>query len=119
MYHDVKVGKEVILHSGVVLGSDGFGLAKDKGEWLKIAQIGGVAIGNNVEIGANTVVDRGAMSDTVIEDNVKLDNLIQIAHNVHVGKNTAIAGCTAVAGPPGPWGRSCPGCWDSGRCHRS
>ena len=92
------IGENCILHSGVVIGADGFGFALDQGQWVKIEQFGGVLIGNDVEIGANTCVDRGAIEDTVIEDGVKLDNLIQIGHNVHIGKHTAMAGCVGVAG---------------------
>ena len=92
------IGENCILHAGVVIGADGFGFALDQGEWIKIEQFGGVLIGNDVEIGANTCVDRGAIEDTVIEDGVKLDNLIQIGHNVHIGKHTAMAGCVGVAG---------------------
>lgn len=95
------IGKRCIVHSGVVIGADGFGFAADQsrgGAWEKIAQLGAVRIGDDVEIGANTCIDRGALDDTVIEDGVKLDNLIQIGHNVHVGKHTAIAGCVGVAG---------------------
>jgi UDP-3-O-[3-hydroxymyristoyl] glucosamine N-acyltransferase len=92
------VGEHCILHSGVVIGADGFGFAHEKGEWVKIEQLGAVRIGDGVEIGANTCIDRGALGDTVIEDGVKLDNLIQIAHNVHIGRHTAMAGCAAVAG---------------------
>ena len=94
----VKMGKNCLINSGAVLGGDGFGFANDHGNWVKIPQTGGVVLGNNVEVGANTAIDRGAIHDTVIEDGVKLDNLIQIAHNVHVGKNTAIAASTAIAG---------------------
>lgn len=97
-YHRVKIGERVIIHSGVVIGADGFGFANDKGHWCKIYQIGGVNIGSDVEIGANTTIDRGAIFDTIIEDGVKLDNHIQIAHNVRIGAHTAMAGCTAVAG---------------------
>jgi UDP-3-O-[3-hydroxymyristoyl] glucosamine N-acyltransferase len=96
------VGDNCILHSGVVIGTDGFGFAPQKSEhgltWVKIEQLGNVQIGNDVEIGANTCVDRGALHDTVIEDGVKLDNLIQIGHNVRVGKHTVIAASSAVAG---------------------
>jgi UDP-3-O-[3-hydroxymyristoyl] glucosamine N-acyltransferase len=92
------VGERCILHSGVVLGADGFGFAPNAGAWEKIEQLGAVRIGNDVEVGANTCIDRGALQDTVIEDGVKLDNLIQIGHNVHVGKHTAMAGCVGVAG---------------------
>ena len=92
------IGERCILHSGVVVGADGFGFAPDSDRWEKIEQLGAVRIGNDVEIGANTCVDRGALQDTVIEDGVKLDNLIQIGHNVHIGRNTAMAGCVGVAG---------------------
>jgi len=92
------VGANCILHSGVVIGADGFGFAPHRGEWIKIEQLGAVRIGNQVEIGANTCIDRGALDDTVIEDGVKIDNLVQIAHNVRIGRHTAIAGCAAVAG---------------------
>ncbi len=98
VYHDCVMGDRLIVHSGVVIGADGFGLAPDAGRWLKIPQIGRVVIGHDVEIGANTTIDRGALDDTVIEDGVKLDNLIQIGHNVRVGAHTAIASSTAVAG---------------------
>ncbi len=98
VYHGCIIGKRVILHSGAVVGADGFGLANENGRWLKVPQIGRVIIGDDVEIGANTTVDRGALDDTVIEDGVKLDNQIQIAHNVHVGAHTAMAGCVGVAG---------------------
>jgi len=92
------VGARCILHSGVVVGADGFGFAPDGPVWEKIEQLGAVRIGDDVEIGANTCIDRGALQDTVIEDGVKLDNLIQIGHNVRIGKNTAMAGCVGVAG---------------------
>jgi UDP-3-O-[3-hydroxymyristoyl] glucosamine N-acyltransferase len=92
------VGARCILHSGVVIGADGFGFAPHQGQWTKIEQLGAVRIGNDVEIGANTCIDRGALDDTVIEDGVKLDNLIQIGHNVRVGAHTAMAGCVGVAG---------------------
>ena len=95
---DCLVGQRCVLHSGVVIGSDGFGFAKDEGRWEKIEQLGAVRIGDDVEIGANSCVDRGALSDTVIEDGVKLDNLVQIAHNVFVGRHTAIAACVGIAG---------------------
>jgi UDP-3-O-[3-hydroxymyristoyl] glucosamine N-acyltransferase len=98
IYHECVIGDRVVLHSGVVIGSDGFGMAMDEGRWLKIPQIGRVIIGNDVEIGANTTVDRGAMGDTVIEDGVMLDNQIQIGHNVHIGAHTAIAACVGIAG---------------------
>jgi UDP-3-O-[3-hydroxymyristoyl] glucosamine N-acyltransferase len=93
-----RVGVRCILHPGVVIGADGFGFAPHAGRWEKIEQLGAVAIGDDVEIGANTCIDRGALADTVIEDGVKLDNLIQIGHNVRVGKHTAMAGCVGVAG---------------------
>jgi UDP-3-O-[3-hydroxymyristoyl] glucosamine N-acyltransferase len=95
------LGQRCIIHSGVVIGADGFGFASDTargGVWEKIAQLGAVRIGDDVEIGANSCVDRGALDDTVIEDGVKLDNLIQIGHNVRIGKHTAMAGCAGVAG---------------------
>lgn len=95
---DCVVGERCLLHPGVVIGADGFGLAPHEGAWVKIEQLGAVRIGNDVEIGANTCIDRGALDDTVIEDGVKLDNLIQIGHNVRVGKHTAMAGCVGVAG---------------------
>ena len=92
------VGQRCLVHPGVVLGADGFGFAPDNGAWEKIEQLGAVRIGDDVEIGANTCIDRGALQDTVIEDGVKLDNLIQIGHNVRIGKHTALAGCVGVAG---------------------
>ena len=98
VYHNCVLGNNLIVHSGVVIGADGFGFAMDEGHWLKIPQIGRVVIGNDVEIGANTTIDRGALDDTVIEDDVKLDNQIQIAHNVRIGAHTAIAGCVGIAG---------------------
>ena len=96
--HGVQIGKRVILHPGVVIGADGFGLAQDQGQWLKVPQVGRVVIGDDVEVGANTTIDRGALEDTIIGDGVKLDNQIQIGHNVHIGPHTAIAACTAIAG---------------------
>ena len=95
---DCHIGARCLVHAGVVIGADGFGFAQEGGEWIKIAQLGAVRIGNDVEIGANTCIDRGALKDTVIEDGVKLDNLIQIAHNVRVGRHSAMAGCVGVAG---------------------
>lgn len=92
------IGARCLLHPGVVIGADGFGLAPHEGRWIKIEQLGVVRIGDDVEIGANTCIDRGALDDTVIEDGVKLDNLIQIAHNCRIGKHTAMAGCVGVAG---------------------
>ncbi len=94
----VKLGQRVIVHPGAVIGADGFGLAYDTDHWLKVPQLGGVRIGDDCEIGANTTIDRGALGDTILEDDVRLDNLIQIAHNVHIGAHTAIAGCTGIAG---------------------
>jgi UDP-3-O-[3-hydroxymyristoyl] glucosamine N-acyltransferase len=93
-----RVGDRVILHSGCVIGSDGFGFAPAGGHWEKIPQIGRVLIGDDVEVGACTTIDRGALEDTVIEEGVKLDNLIQVAHNVVIGAHTAIAACTGIAG---------------------
>ena len=93
-----ELGQRVLVHPGAVIGSDGFGLADNGGVWEKIPQIGRVLIGNDVEIGANTTVDRGALEDTVIGDGVKLDNQIQVAHNVKIGAHTAIAGCAGIAG---------------------
>jgi UDP-3-O-[3-hydroxymyristoyl] glucosamine N-acyltransferase len=92
------IGARGIVHSGVVIGADGFGFAPHEGRWEKIAQLGAVRIGDDVEIGANTCIDRGALDDTVIEDGVKLDNLIQIGHNVRVGAHSAMAGCVGIAG---------------------
>ena len=92
------IGERCIVHSGVVVGADGFGFAPHEGRWEKIEQLGAVRIGNDVEIGANTCIDRGALDDTVIDDGVKLDNMVQIAHNVHIGAHTAMAGCSGVAG---------------------
>ncbi len=93
-----RIGERGIVHSGVVIGADGFGFAPTEGRWEKIEQLGNVWIGDDVEIGANTCIDRGALEDTVIEDGVKLDNLIQIGHNVRIGAHTAMAGCVGVAG---------------------
>jgi UDP-3-O-[3-hydroxymyristoyl] glucosamine N-acyltransferase len=98
VYHGCVIGDDLIAHSGVVIGADGFGIAMDQGRWIKIPQIGRAVIGNNVEIGANTTIDRGALDDTVIEEGVKLDNQIQVAHNVRIGAHTAIAGCVGIAG---------------------
>ncbi|MBA6090145.1 UDP-3-O-(3-hydroxymyristoyl)glucosamine N-acyltransferase [Pseudomonas monteilii] len=98
LYHDVTIGKRVVIQSGAVIGGEGFGFANEKGIWRKIAQIGGVTIGDDVEIGVNTAVDRGALSDTRIGDGVKLDNQIQIAHNVQIGDHTAMAACVGISG---------------------
>ena len=92
------LGERVYIHPGAVIGSDGFGLANNNGVWEKIPQLGRVLIGNDVEIGANTTIDRGALNDTIIEDGVKLDNQIQVAHNVKIGAHTAVAGCVGIAG---------------------
>jgi UDP-3-O-[3-hydroxymyristoyl] glucosamine N-acyltransferase len=93
-----RIGKRGIIQSGAVIGADGFGFAVEDGVYIKIPQTGGVVIGDDVEIGSNTSIDRGALSDTVIEDGVKLDNQIQIGHNCHIGAHTAMAGCVGVAG---------------------
>lgn len=102
IYSGVQIGARTILHSGVVIGADGFGFAPDpslaKGAWGKIPQLGGVVIGNDVEVGANTTIDRGALENTVIDDGVKIDNLVMVAHNVRIGAHTAIAACAAIAG---------------------
>jgi UDP-3-O-[3-hydroxymyristoyl] glucosamine N-acyltransferase len=98
LYHDVRIGKRVVIQSGAVIGGEGFGFANQKGVWQKIAQIGGVVIGDDVEIGANTTIDRGALADTLIGNGVKLDNQIMIAHNVQIGDNTAMAGCAGISG---------------------
>ncbi len=95
---DSQIGRRVLIHPGVVIGSDGFGLANDNGVWVKIPQLGRVRIGDDVEIGANTTIDRGALDDTVIEEGVKLDHQIQVAHNVRIGAHTAIAACVGIAG---------------------
>lgn len=94
----VKLGQRVRIHPGAVIGADGFGLAVDEGRWINVPQLGGVRIGDDCEIGANTTIDRGAIEDTVLEEDVRLDNQIQIGHNVHIGAHTAMAGCVAVAG---------------------
>jgi UDP-3-O-[3-hydroxymyristoyl] glucosamine N-acyltransferase len=93
-----RIGERAVVHPGVVIGADGFGFAPHAGQWVKIEQLGTVRIGHDVEIGANTCIDRGALEDTVIEDGVKLDNLIQIGHNVHIGRGSAMAGCVGIAG---------------------
>lgn len=98
VYRDCRIGARCLIHSGAVIGSDGFGLALEDGVWRKIPQLGRVVIGDDVEVGANTTIDRGTLDDTVIEDGVKLDNLIQIAHNVRIGAHTAIAACVGIAG---------------------
>lgn len=98
IYHRVQIGAKTIIHSGAVIGADGFGFANQRGQWLKIPQVGTVIVGEQCEIGAGTTIDRGALADTIIGRNVIIDNLVQIAHNVQVGDHTAIAGCTVVAG---------------------
>ncbi|MEB4591862.1 UDP-3-O-(3-hydroxymyristoyl)glucosamine N-acyltransferase [Candidatus Thiothrix sp. Deng01] len=98
LYPGTEIGKRCIIHAGAVLGADGFGFAPDGKAWFKIPQVGNVVVGNDVEIGANTCIDRAAMGSTIIGDGVKLDNLLQIAHNVQIGEHTAMAACTAVAG---------------------
>ena len=95
---DCEIGDRVILHPGAIIGADGFGLARDKGGWIKVPQLGAVKLGNDCEIGANTTIDRGTMDDTILEDDVRLDNQIQVAHNVFIGKHTVMAGCSAIAG---------------------
>ncbi|MEP6941480.1 MAG: UDP-3-O-(3-hydroxymyristoyl)glucosamine N-acyltransferase [Betaproteobacteria bacterium] len=97
-YARTRIGARTIVHSGAVLGADGFGMAEHEGRWIKVPQVGGLAIGADVEIGANTTIDRGSLGDTVIEDDVKLDNQIQIGHNCRIGAHTAIAGCVGIAG---------------------
>ena len=94
----VRLGQRVRVHPGAVIGAEGFGLAMDAGRWLKVPQLGGVVVGDDCEIGANTCIDRGAIEDTVLEEDVRIDNLVQIGHNVHIGAHTAMAGCVAVAG---------------------
>ena len=106
IYHNCRLGKRCIIHSGVVIGADGFGIAREEGRWRKIPQIGGVTVGDDVEIGANTTIDRGTLDDTLIGEGVKLDNQIQIAHNVKIGAHTAIAACVGIAGSA-TIGRNC------------
>jgi UDP-3-O-[3-hydroxymyristoyl] glucosamine N-acyltransferase len=98
IYDYCELGLRCIIHSGAVIGADGFGFASERGQWIKIPQTGRVLIGDDVEVGANTSIDRGALADTVIEEGVKLDNQIQIGHNCHIGAHTAMAGCVGVAG---------------------
>src|SRR5918999_4149768 len=102
IYRGCVIGKRVVIHAGVVIGADGFGIAREggreNGRWIKIPQIGGVRIGDDVEIGANTTIDRGALDDTVIEEGVKLDNQVQVGHNVRIGAHSAVAGCAGIAG---------------------
>lgn len=96
--HAVSIGERVVIHPGAVIGSDGFGFAEDSGRWIKVPQLGRISIGDDVEIGANTTIDRGAVGNTVIENGVKLDNQVHVAHNVRIGSHTAIAGCTGISG---------------------
>ncbi|MES9833783.1 MAG: UDP-3-O-(3-hydroxymyristoyl)glucosamine N-acyltransferase [Candidatus Thiodiazotropha sp. DIVDIV] len=96
--HRTRIGDRCLIHPGAVLGADGFGLANDQGKWIKVPQLGRVWVGDDVEIGANTTVDRGALEDTILHDGVKLDNMVMIAHNVEVGEHTAMAGCSGIAG---------------------
>ena len=106
IYPNCTLGKRVVVHSGAVIGADGFGIAREEGRdegreggrWVKIPQIGGVRIGDDVEIGANTTIDRGALDDTMIEEGVKLDNQVQVGHNVRIGAHSAVAGCVGIAG---------------------
>ena len=98
IYSGCRLGQRALVHAGAVIGADGFGIALEQDRWHKIPQVGNVVIGDDVEIGANTCIDRGTLDDTVVEDGVKLDNLIQIGHNVRIGAHTAIAGCTGIAG---------------------
>ncbi|MGO9512422.1 MAG: UDP-3-O-(3-hydroxymyristoyl)glucosamine N-acyltransferase [Steroidobacteraceae bacterium] len=98
LYPGVRIGARCILHAGAVIGADGFGFASDRGTWVKVPQIGSVRVGDDVEIGANTTIDRGAIEDTLVGHGVKLDNQIQVGHNVVIGAHTAIAGCTGISG---------------------
>jgi len=98
VYHGCSVGARCILHSGAVIGADGFGMAPDAGRWIKIPQVGRAVLGDDVEVGANTTIDRGALGDTVVEEGVKIDNLVQIAHNCRIGAHTVIAGCAGISG---------------------
>lgn len=98
LYHNVHLGQDCIIHSGAVIGSDGFGYANERGQWVKIPQTGGVRIGDRVEIGANSTIDRGALGHTEIHNGVIIDNQVQVAHNDIIGENTAIAGSTTIAG---------------------
>ena len=106
IYHGVVIGARAVVHSAAVIGADGFGFANHQGRWEKIAQLGGVKIGDDVEIGANTTIDRGALQDTVIGDGVKIDNLVMVAHNVQIGSHTAIAACVGISGST-EIGRNC------------
>ena len=98
IYNGTQIGQRCLFHCGAVIGSDGFGLANDNGTWFKIPQLGNVIIGNDVEIGANSTIDRGAIDNTILHDGVKLDNLVHVAHNVEIGDHTALAACVGIAG---------------------
>jgi UDP-3-O-[3-hydroxymyristoyl] glucosamine N-acyltransferase len=98
LYRGVRIGERCLLHTGAVIGADGFGFAPDRGAWCKVPQVGGVRIGDDVEIGANTTIDRGAIEDTILGNGAKLDNQIQVGHNVVIGAHTAIAACTGISG---------------------
>jgi UDP-3-O-[3-hydroxymyristoyl] glucosamine N-acyltransferase len=98
IYPEVSIGERCVMHAGAVIGADGFGFAPDRDGFVKVPQTGSVRIGNDVEIGANTTVDRGAIEDTVIDDGVKLDNLVQVGHNVRIGEHTVVAGCAGISG---------------------
>ena len=98
IYHGVKIGRRCVIQGGAVLGGDGFGNAKDKGQWIRIPQLGALTIGDDVQIGANTAIDRGSIEDTRVGNGVVIDNLVQIAHNCQIGEHTAIAGCVGIAG---------------------
>ena len=96
--HDCRLGRRCLVQAGAVIGTDGFGFARDGERWQKVPQLGGVVIGDDVEVGANTTIDRGALDDTIIGNGVKLDNQVHIAHNVRIGDHTAIAACVGIAG---------------------
>ena len=98
IYHECVLGERVLIQAGAVIGGDGFGFANDGGRWVKIPQLGRVVIGDDVEVGANSTIDRGAIDDTVVEEGVKIDNLVMVAHNVHIGAHSAAAGCVGIAG---------------------
>jgi len=98
LYPRVAIGARCLVHAGAVIGADGFGFAQDRGTWVKVPQVGSVRIGDDVEIGANTTIDRGAIGDTIVDDGAKLDNQIQVGHNVSIGAHSAIAACTGISG---------------------
>ncbi|WP_414041841.1 UDP-3-O-(3-hydroxymyristoyl)glucosamine N-acyltransferase [Acidithiobacillus sp. M4-SHS-6] len=98
IYRDCRIGERCIIHAGAVIGADGFGFAEENRKYIKIPQVGGVLMGNDVEVGANACIDRGVLTDTVLADGVKIDNLVQVGHNVHIGAHTVIAGQTGIAG---------------------